>query len=102
MGFRIPYPRVDSDANGVYMHFLIFGREISARTSHGFPKLCGYPVQRRVGDISTHVWVRYASYVMHIVRVLCAVYHARAVHVISPGFLLRQAFTLNMTYFLKR
>ena len=70
----------------VYVQFLNSGREISARASHGSPKLCGYPVQRRVADITTHVWVRCAPYVMRTARVLCVACHAPAVHALSPGF----------------
>ena len=44
----------------VYVQFHILCREISVRTSHGSPKLCGCRVQRRVADITTNVWVRSA------------------------------------------
>ena len=52
-------------------------------------------------DITTLVWVCCAPCVMRTVRVLCAAFHARAVHVLSPVFL-GEAFTLSKTYFLKR
>ena len=52
--------------------------------------------------LNTYVWVRCAPYVIRTVRVLCASCHARAVHVLSPVFLLREAFTLSMTSLLTR
>ena len=85
----------------VCVHFHIFLREVSVCTPHGSPKLCGFPVQRRVVEITTHVWVRCAPCVTRTVRVLCAACHARAVRALSPGFL-RKAFTLSMTSSLKR